>query len=258
MIKNKIAIITSLCIVILTLAANVYAQQTLQTIQSNTFITQVGNPKDPRPGGSGNFTFYCQADLQWNNVCQPPDGESPLYYDPSIQLSGCGPTSMAMIISSLGLAIKPDEMDKLFIEFGARQCDPRYDGSNINAFINSGWLKDHGFEVKPVPIPGNKFDLGVVKNFTDSGYLIIAGSLPASDGSGQMPCPAQTPGEMWCIPGSYVNHIFVVDGADPANNLLHMRDPMNCRPESPQENPKYILRANNFPILNAFAIRRQQ
>lgn len=211
-----------------------------QSVVSNIFCTEVGVTGAPSPCSptKGGFVFYCQADPQWQSSgC-------------SIDIAGCGPTSLAMIVSTFGLAMNPNQMDSVFQQTGARACGDF--GSSLGVFFKSRWLENNGFEVQSVNLlPSGFLDLNDAQKYLNpsSGYLIIG----ASNGK-TFPCPPSG----WCrVVGAKVDHIFVVDGVDPSANTMSVRDPLNCRDNNPQEIQANIIKANDFALNGAFAIRRK-
>jgi hypothetical protein len=170
-----------------------------------SFCTKVGNPttpmpevcRSPAPGGQsvslpegtascvGN-AFYCQGDPKWSGTC-------------FLAAAGCGPTSMAIVLSSFGDTMTPPEVDAIFQRRGWRPCDDA--GSKMPAAIQT-LLPEMGYTYKY--LNGEEpLNLQVAKEYLEKGYLII---------------------------GSVFPHIFVVDGVDVANNKVHLRDPANCNP----------------------------
>lgn len=154
------------------------------TTESNEAQTRVGNPPVSSVS-SGSNVHYCQGDPQWGNVC-------------AMAYAGCGPTSMAMVLSSFGDTITPLEMDKIFNTRGNpwRTCgdNPSYMPSAINTY-----LPERGYDVKM--LSQGKLNLTTAKQYIDDGYLII---------------------------GSVSIHIFVIDGVNIADDTVHMRDPARC------------------------------
>ena len=215
-----------LIISLLPLIKTVFAQE---IYYSNTVITRVGNPQTT----SVNFVFYCQADPRWVNNC-------------SIGVSGCGPSSIAMIVSSFGLIKTPPEIDAVFqsINPAARACGGP---STIPNFFQSNWLESNGFTRANVKLrPGNTLDLEDAQNYLSKGYLILGSSAI-------FPCPASG----YCTtPDKGINHIYVVDQVNITNNTFRARDPLNCRPERPQEVESDNIENNNFPWLYAYAIKK--
>ncbi len=72
------------------------------------FITSSFNGQEMLTGGNFPLVYFNQVDPQWGN-----------YGSDSIQGYGCGPTAMAMVVSTLtGLYIDPQEMADIFVEEG--------------------------------------------------------------------------------------------------------------------------------------------
>lgn len=63
-----------------------------------------------------NLTYFNQADVRWASYPYPAKG----YENATLKTSGCGPTTMAMIVSSMRQLIYPNEMAKLFLDNGQR------------------------------------------------------------------------------------------------------------------------------------------
>ena len=84
-----------------------------------------------------NRVYYNQADKRWANHPYP----STSYPKATIKSGGCGPTSAAMIVSSLKQTIYPNEMGDLFKSNGFRAAT----GTSGNAF---NWIaKKYGLEM---------------------------------------------------------------------------------------------------------------
>ena len=84
-----------------------------------------------------NRVYYNQADKRWANHPYP----STSYPKATIKSGGCGPTSAAMIVSSLKQTIYPNEMGDLFKLNGFRAAT----GTSGNAF---NWIaKKYGLEM---------------------------------------------------------------------------------------------------------------
>jgi hypothetical protein len=214
------------------------------SLKSNNACTKVGNPETSMPAvcsnqgnpqafpafsGSVEVVYYCQGNTQWANSC-------------SLGVAGCGPTSMAMIMSSFGVTMTPPELDR---EWGFRSCGDV--GSSLQQSLNSSWMKSKGFESGPGLIKGGYLDLELAKKFLDEKWLIIASSHA-------FPCAN-------CKnPGTTVDHIFVVDGVDVNNAKVDIRDPNNCSyTDGNDENQGKRLKNNtDFVWAYAHPIRRVQ
>ena len=82
--------------------------------------------------------YYSQADKRWANYPYP----SNLYPKATIKSGGCGPTSAAMIVSTLRDTIYPNKMGDLFRSNGLRAAT----GTDPKAFI---WIANKfNLEVK--------------------------------------------------------------------------------------------------------------
>lgn len=191
---------------------------------SQVCITQVGDPASkgitaPGPlgcaggggggGGNGNLVYYCQGDPKWNGDNYPEFGSG----NTCMLQAGCGPTSLAMIISTFGPTMTPVDVDRVFQSNGWRVgCDA---GSSYGEAIFSSWFSGLGFTVGPNVAAGGQPDLQLMKQFIDQGNLII-------NGADNYPC-------LGCInPGEPVGHIFVIDDVDVVGKRVHTRDPNNC------------------------------
>lgn len=167
-----------------------------QTQESNAVATRVGNPAELSSCGI-NRVFYAQGDPQYQNSCDMAG-------------SGCGPTSMAMILSSYGDTITPNAMDVIFRQRGWRGCG---DGSAMVTAITT-YLPERGYTYVNLPISKGQLDLTKAKEYLNNGYLII---------------------------GSTSRHIFVMYDADIDSNTVQLMDPAR------RENAPGVTRPNAFP-----------
>lgn len=185
------------------------------------------SPNNPNNPNRTNFVFYCQGNTAWKNNC-------------SIGYAGCGPTSMAMVLSSFGLNMNPVATDQIFQKNNWRGCGdfPSY----MQPTIVSSWLPSLGFKVGPNIAYNKILDLRQAKNYLDQGFLIIGSSA-------QFPCAN-------CSSAQLINHIFVVDGVDISSSTVSIRDPNNCSyADGNDENPaKIIKNVSSFSWLYAYPI----
>ncbi len=156
------------------------------------------------------YVFYCQGDPQWGRICD-------------LASAGCGPTTMAMVLSAYGDTITPPDMDSIFRQRGWRACGdkPSYMQSAIQNL-----LPEMGYEYHALGAPLN---LQRAQEFLNAGYLII---------------------------GSTNGHIFVIDGVDPAQNILRLRDPGRC------ENKDGVYRSASAPwggqpLMYSYAVKKK-
>lgn len=81
-------------------------------------IAYNGSDKAPTVtlGEYAGLTYYSQVDSRWKNTMYSNHGD----YSQTIGSSGCGPTSAAMVVSSIKGTITPDTMSRLYTEYGYR------------------------------------------------------------------------------------------------------------------------------------------
>lgn len=93
-----------------------------------------GSSKTPNVelGKYQGLIYYSQADSRWANHMYSAIGDS----SQTIMSSGCGPTSAAMVVSSIKGVITPPEMGDLFVEYGYRS---RNNGTYFSAMK---WVAD--------------------------------------------------------------------------------------------------------------------
>ncbi len=190
------------------------AEKTLASyqVESNTVQTKVGAPViEPN-----NFVLYCQSDPAWSNIC-------------GLGWAGCGPTTMAMILTYFDQPITPPEVDQIFQSRGSprwRYCSED-SGSNMVEAIST-LLPERGFTVKL--LTGSTYlDLNQAKDYLNNKYLII---------------------------GSVKKHIFVVDGVDITNNTVHLQDPdVKCTQPNGYNAPAQ-LPWQGYPWYYAYAVKK--
>ena len=78
-------------------------------------------------GNYTGLTYYSQIDSRWSNKMYSSTGNA----SQTIGISGCGPTSAAMIVTATKGTITPDEMADLFVEYGYRSAN---NGTYLSAF----------------------------------------------------------------------------------------------------------------------------
>lgn len=203
-----------------------YGPQKTQT--SNAVCVKVGNADESakaqacvqQPQSDAGFTGpiipqYCGQDLAGQPImCIKPQsvfycqGDSRWGSICNLSQAGCGPTTMAMVFSSYGDTIIPPDMDKIFQSRGWRSCADI--GSSMQTAVQT-LLPENGYEYHALGAPLN---LERAQEYLNAGYLII---------------------------GSTSDHIFVIDGVDPANQTVRLRDPGRC------ENAPGVIRPANTP-----------
>jgi len=198
-------------------AGSVFAQQ--YKSESNQVKTRVGNPaEDATTGQAGKFTFYCQADPQWNS----PN------YNCAMKDAGCGPTSMAMVLTYFGNTMNPQEVDQIF---GSRKWRTCGNNESLMPAAIQTLLPEKGYDVEALSVPLN---LTKAKEYIEKGYLII---------------------------GSVSIHIFVIDEVYPERNAFRQRDPITCNAqgwiERKNDAPWVGASGTRFPWYYAFAVRKK-
>ena len=78
-------------------------------------------------GNYAGLTYYSQIDNRWKEHLYTSVGNS----SQTIGTSGCGPTSAAMVVTSIKGTITPDTMGDLFVKHGYRSAD---NGTYFSAF----------------------------------------------------------------------------------------------------------------------------
>lgn len=188
------------------------------------------------PSGPADFIYYCQGNTSWQTTC-------------SLGSSGCGPSSLAIVLSTFkascnGRMCTPVEVDTVFRTNGWRSCGGP---SSMVTVLHSQWIKDLGFEVGPNLVNGSSFDTVEASKYLDPkrGYLIIGSS-------NLYPCANCK------VVGSLVDHIFVIDSVDPFLGTVDIRDPNNCSYANgnDENQANRVKKANSFPWLYAYPIKK--
>lgn len=169
---------------------------------------------------TGEFVFYCQFDSPWRNN---------RYDTGTIGSSGCGPSSLAMILATYGLKARPGDrgvanpatVSELFTEkgFAWQPGNPYgYEGTSPFSIIDAGFLRSLGLKRAQIDlIEGGrdrdnrrhltKADLEAVQRFTKQGWYMLGSA------------------ENWVGCEGRCNHTFVVLGANPSKEILIVASP---------------------------------
>lgn len=180
-----------------------------------------------------NFVYYCQGNTAWATTC-------------TLGQAGCGPTTLAMVLSSFGIPNStPPEVDRIFNNNRWRVCG-NYPTANMPGILSSSWLSGLGFDIGPNLVNNNVLNVTMAKDYLDQGYLIVGSSKA-------YPCAN-------CRSALTVDHIFVVDAVDLTTNpaMVDIRDPNNCSyADGDDENPaKRVKKVSDFPWYYAFPIKK--
>lgn len=103
-------------------------------------VAYEGSDKTPNisMGDYAGLTYYSQLDSRWANKMYSSVGDT----SQTIGSSGCGPTSSAMIVSSIKGTITPDTMANLYIQHGYRSANQ---GTYWSAFKWTADVFDIGY-----------------------------------------------------------------------------------------------------------------
>ena len=206
---------------------NVFAQS-IQTVQ-----TTVGTVAGGGEGGlaGGKVHFYCQygkvnssgvrTEFAFWNIQQ---GKS--FSDCNIQTSnqcdivgcGCGPTSIAMIMTTQGKPKTPTEVALGIHREGCGGANSGLTGSEITAYVTP-FLKRNGFTITGNLVSGGNLNISAAKKYLDSGYIILGGGYVRFITGGR-----------YFLGG----HAFVVSGyKDTPANSFDAYDPTFCSADHP-------------------------
>lgn len=89
-------------------------------------------------GEYAGLTYYSQVDSRWSNIIYSSIGDT----SQTIGTSGCGPTSSAMVVSSIKGTITPDTMASLYMQYGYRSANQ---GTYWSAFKWTADVFDIGY-----------------------------------------------------------------------------------------------------------------
>ncbi len=161
-----------------------------ELFQEQGEIAYNGSDKAPvvTLGEYAGLTYYSQVDSRWKNTMYSNHND----YAQTIGSSGCGPTSAAMVVSSIKGTITPDTMARLYMEYGYRSYNS---GTYWSAFR---WTADV-FNIKYQETSNLNT---VIDKLHDNNYVI------ASVGNGLF---------------TYGGHFIVITGEE--NGFLKIYDP---------------------------------
>ena len=110
-------------------------------------------------GNYTGLTYYSQIDSRWKNHLYTSVGNT----SQTIGSSGCGPTSAAMVVTTIKGAITPPEMGDLFVKYGFRSAN---NGTYFSAFR---WTAD-AFGIEYL----ETYKLDEVVNLLRNNHIIVA------------------------------------------------------------------------------------
>ncbi len=214
--KNKIAVFTILFLVGVILSSAFLIQRVFAQSSDLEIIIGSGGNAD------GDFKFYCQSNY------------SNKYDSGTIASSGCGPSSVAMVLATYGLKAKqsdanianPVTVSRLFEEKGIawfpgnRSCTGGIDcvGSSPRKMTEPSFLSSVGLKRAQMDIMGEytvdgkpltHTDIMQIRSFTNAGWYILAST------------------KNW-IGCNSCAHTFVIVDADPATDKIITASPSDC------------------------------
>lgn len=139
----------------------------VQEVESEGFeeqglVAYEGSEKTPnvQVGEYAGLTYYSQLDNRWKNQMYSSVGNS----TQTIGTSGCGPTSSAMVVSSIKGNITPDQMASLYTQYGYRSANQ---GTYWSAFKWTADVFNIGYS------ECYKLDDAIAK-LKDNNYIIVS------------------------------------------------------------------------------------
>ena len=139
-------------------------------------IAYNGSDKAPNinVGNYAGLTYYSQIDNRWKNKVYTAIGNN----SQTIGNSGCGPTSAAMVVSSIKGTITPDTMADLYVRYGYRSANS---GTYWSAFrwtadvFNIGYQETNNLDTAINLLKNNNYVIVSCNNglFTYGGHFIV-------------------------------------------------------------------------------------
>ncbi len=139
-------------------------------------VAYEGSEKTPnvQVGEYAGLTYYSQLDNRWKNQMYSSIGNS----TQTIGTSGCGPTSSAMVVSSIKGNITPNEMANLYMQYGYRSANQ---GTYWSAFkwtadvFNIGYSECYKLDEAVAKLKDNHYIIASCNQglFTYGGHFIV-------------------------------------------------------------------------------------
>lgn len=130
-----------------------------------------GSDKTPnvKVGAYKGLTYYSQADSRWAKH---------KYGNNTMINSGCGPTSAAMVVSSIKGEIRPDTMGDLFVKYGYRSANAGTYWSSMKwtaDVFNIGYKETSSFNTMIDKLKDNNYVVTICREglFTYGGHFIV-------------------------------------------------------------------------------------
>jgi len=139
-------------------------------------VAYEGSEKTPdvNVGEYAGLTYYSQIDSRWSNKMYSSVGDR----SQTIGTSGCGPTSAAMVVSSIKGNITPDQMANLYTQYGYRSANQ---GTYWSAFrwtadvFNIGYSECYRLDDAVAKLRNNHYIIASCNQglFTYGGHFIV-------------------------------------------------------------------------------------
>ena len=139
-------------------------------------VAYEGSEKTPNVnvGEYAGLTYYSQIDSRWSNKMYSSVGDR----SQTIGTSGCGPTSSAMVVSSIKGTITPDTMASLYTQYGYRSANQ---GTYWSAFrwtadvFNIGYSECYRLDDAVAKLRNNHYIIASCNQglFTYGGHFIV-------------------------------------------------------------------------------------
>lgn len=139
-------------------------------------VAYEGSEKTPnvQVGEYAGLTYYSQIDSRWSNKMYSSVGDR----SQTIGTSGCGPTSSAMVVSSIKGTITPDVMAGLYTQYGYRSANQ---GTYWSAFrwtadvFNIGYSECYRLDDAVAKLRNNHYIIASCNQglFTYGGHFIV-------------------------------------------------------------------------------------
>lgn len=139
-------------------------------------VAYEGSEKTPNVniGEYAGLTYYSQIDSRWSNKMYSSVGDR----SQTIGTSGCGPTSSAMVVSSIKGTITPDAMASLYTQYGYRSANQ---GTYWSAFrwtadvFNIGYSECYRLDDAVAKLRNNHYIIASCNQglFTYGGHFIV-------------------------------------------------------------------------------------
>lgn len=125
-------------------------------------------------GNYAGLTYYSQVDSRWKNHVYTAIGDN----SQTIGTSGCGPTSAAMIVSSIKGTITPDTLGDLFVKYGYRSSNSGTYWSAFRAVADEfdiEYQETSSLDTAIEKLKNNNYVVASVGNglFTYGGHFIV-------------------------------------------------------------------------------------